>query len=97
MSKEKNKLKEQIEQYRVSLDESNEQVTELKKKIDALSTEKHKLEINEVKLKKLSEQLGEKTEKEIERMRLQHEDEMEKLEEEYYQKLEAKQQQISQV
>lgn len=59
--KERNKLKEQLEQNRVSLEETNDRLGELRKKYESIEAEKRTLEISELKNKKLLEQLAEKS------------------------------------
>lgn len=97
MVKERNKLKEQLEQNRVSLEETNDRLGELRKKYEAMEAEKRSLEISELKNKKLLEQLAEKSRNELERLRKQQEEEAQKMEDEYYAKLEGKQKKINEV
>ena len=95
--RERNKIKEQLDQYRQSVEENTERIGELRRKIDGLEGEKREVEMSEAKHRKLAEKLGESSKAEAERSRRQHEKEVAQLEEEYYGKLEAKQKQINEV
>ena len=65
LAKERNKLKDQLEQSRVPVEEANERIAELKKKLEACEDAKNKVEASEFKAKKLYEKLLEKSKEDL--------------------------------
>ena len=78
-NKERNRLKEEIQQKNISINDLNDKIGELKKRTEVAENEKRSAQMSEAKNKKLLEQFIEKNKNDSERTRRQHEDELKRI------------------